>query len=353
MTEKNNSQNRIRDALSRIYDGQPPYFREYLRRYKEDPKSRVFAPLAEAYRRMGKVEEAIAICREGLTHHPEFTGGRVALAKCYMDKKQFSEAKLELEKIIDQVPENLLAQRLLGDTYQALDDSESALHCYKMALLLSPSDVALAERVKKLEMDLKETALVESSIEMEEPGREEEELEQAEAFAEAEASEPSVTETHFLAPEEKEPAITRQEAELIPVLSEDGKIEMVPFTDEKNLSSVDRLLGIKDSDPDDDAFSVGHVSKVFEGNQKKSEITTETLGDLYYSQGQYDRAIRIFEKIRQARPGADLDRKIEACRNKLGVEVDDSMRGKKIEMLQGILGKLKETKQADGEIEFQ
>ncbi|MEZ4751584.1 MAG: tetratricopeptide repeat protein [Bdellovibrionota bacterium] len=162
-----------------------------------------------------------------------------------------------------------------------------------------------------------------------------------------------MTETRFVAPEEKEPAITRLEAELIPVLSEDGKIEMVPFTDEKNLSSVDRLLGIKDEDPDDDAFSVGHVSKVFESNQKKSEITTETLGDLYYAQGQFDRAIRIFEKIRQVRPRADLDRKIEACRNKLGVELDDSQRGKKIEMLQGILGKLKETKQGDGDLEIQ
>src|SRR5580698_2425157 len=96
-SEKTTRQNRVREALGRIYDNYPPYFREYLRRFREDPTSRVFAPLAEAYRRMGQVEEAIEICREGLEHHPDFHGGRVALAKCYIDKRLFAEARVELE----------------------------------------------------------------------------------------------------------------------------------------------------------------------------------------------------------------------------------------------------------------
>src|SRR4051812_26198397 len=112
-TSKNPGTNRIREALSRIYDGQTPYFREYLRRYQEDPKSRVFAPLAEAYRRSGKVDDAIQICLEGLKHHPEFAGGRVALAKCYYDKKEFGACRDELELVVEKIPENLLAQRLL------------------------------------------------------------------------------------------------------------------------------------------------------------------------------------------------------------------------------------------------
>lgn len=69
------SQNRIRETLGKLYEHQPPHFREYIRRYQEDPTSRVFAPLAEAYRRLGRVDEAIDICLEGLKHHPEFPGG--------------------------------------------------------------------------------------------------------------------------------------------------------------------------------------------------------------------------------------------------------------------------------------
>ena len=253
--------NRIRDALSRIYDGQPPYFREYLRRYKEDPKSRVFAPLAEAYRRMGKVDDAIAICLEGLEHHPEFTGGRVALAKCYLEKKRPEDAKAELEGIIDQVPENLLAQKLLGETYQALNDLESALHCYKMALLLAPADVALAQKVKKIESQQKDVAFAQPEEEAEEIAL----VDAAEADLKQKAENASETKTDLPVLENTN---ATQEAELIPIVSDDGKIELVPFTDEKSVSSVDRLLGIDTDAQEEDAYRVEHVSELFELEQK-------------------------------------------------------------------------------------
>jgi hypothetical protein len=47
-----------------LYEEYPPYFREYLRRYEEDPTSRVFASLAEAYRKLGRLYDAISICRK-------------------------------------------------------------------------------------------------------------------------------------------------------------------------------------------------------------------------------------------------------------------------------------------------
>jgi len=159
--EKTSRQNRVREALGRLYDQQPPYFREYLRRFQEDPTSRVFAPLAEAYRKLGRVDEAIEICREGLEHHPDFYSGRVALAKCLVDKKDYQAARDELERVVRAVPENLLAQRVLGETYQACGDLNSALHCFKMALLLSPADVTLTEKVHSLEQHL---ALEASSV---------------------------------------------------------------------------------------------------------------------------------------------------------------------------------------------
>src|SRR5580704_11425858 len=72
--EKTPRPNRIREALGQLHEQQPPYFREYLRRFQEDPTSRVFAPLAEAYRRLGRFDEAIDICREGLEHNTDFHG---------------------------------------------------------------------------------------------------------------------------------------------------------------------------------------------------------------------------------------------------------------------------------------
>lgn len=334
------AQNRIREALARIYDGQPPYFREYLRRYKEDPKSRVFAPLAEAYRRIGKVDEAIAICLEGLQHHPEFTGGRVALAKCYLEKRRFQEARLELERVIEQAPENLLAQRLLGDTCLQLEDREAALHAYKMALLLSPSDVALAQKVRALETHAATIpkAPVLSDESSDELGDDQEALERLEAEAQlVPPPPPEIPPAPIEEPPEAAP-------ELVPVLSADGKIEMIPFTEDKQLSSVDRLLGVQETGIEDEAFRVEHVSQVFEEKASESEITTETLGDLYLAQGQFDRALRIFERIREARPSESLDRKIESTRARLGVSADQMSRERKIEVLQDVLDRVQTLK---------
>ena len=126
---------------------------EYLRRLQEDPASRVFVPVVEYYRRAGRLDEALDICREGLEHNPDYQVGRVALAKCYLDKKWFTEARAELERVVGVVPESLLGQRLRGDACLALRDRAAALHAYKMAMLLSPSDVGLAEKVHSLETD--------------------------------------------------------------------------------------------------------------------------------------------------------------------------------------------------------
>ena len=65
-----------------------PQIYHYLRRYQEDPRSRVFAPLAEAYRKAGLLDEAIEIARDGVRVHPHFVGGKVALARALFDKGQ-------------------------------------------------------------------------------------------------------------------------------------------------------------------------------------------------------------------------------------------------------------------------
>ena len=67
-----------------------PMIYDYLKKYQEDPTSRVFAPLAEAYRKAGLIDEAIEIAREGLRVHPNFVGGRVALIPWVICKSRIS-----------------------------------------------------------------------------------------------------------------------------------------------------------------------------------------------------------------------------------------------------------------------
>ena len=128
-----------------------PLIYSYLKKYQDDPKSRIFAPLAEAYRKAGLVDEAIEIAREGLEVHPHFIGGRVALARALFEKKSYAEVLQELEQIIHDVPDNLVAQKIYAESSLMLGHVANALNAYKMLLYFNPNDSETAQVVAELE----------------------------------------------------------------------------------------------------------------------------------------------------------------------------------------------------------
>lgn len=128
-----------------------PILYEYLRRYQENPRSRVFAPLAEAYRKAGLPEQALEIAREGLRVHPHFVGGRVALGRALFDLRRHAEVVQELSVVVRDVPDNLAAQRLLAESCLILGRVAEALDAYKMLLYFAPGDAQLAKLVQELE----------------------------------------------------------------------------------------------------------------------------------------------------------------------------------------------------------
>lgn len=130
----------------------PPLLLKYLKMFQDDPRSKIFAPLAEAYRKVGMIDEAIEICKEGLSANPEFTGGKVALARCYFEKKLHQLAKETLEPLIDRIPDNLIAQKLYADSCLALGFLREALQSYKMLLYFNPADREVAALVQELEL---------------------------------------------------------------------------------------------------------------------------------------------------------------------------------------------------------
>jgi tetratricopeptide (TPR) repeat protein len=128
-----------------------PIIYQYLKKFQDDPTSRVFAPLAEAYRKAGLVDEAIEIAREGLRVHPHFVGGRVALARALFEKKQYEQVVTELSNVVQDAPDNIVAQRLLGESCLMLGRVAEALSAYKMLLFFAPQDLDTAKIVSELE----------------------------------------------------------------------------------------------------------------------------------------------------------------------------------------------------------
>lgn len=133
-----------------------PLLLKYLKMYQDDPSSRIFAPLAECYRKIGLVDDAIEICKEGLAIHPDFIGGKVALARSYFDKKMFAQVRNVLLPVMEQAHDNLVAQRLLGDACLHLGYLNEAVNSYKMLLYFNPNDQEIYSIVQEIETSIYE-----------------------------------------------------------------------------------------------------------------------------------------------------------------------------------------------------
>ncbi len=123
----------------------------YKALYEKDPKSKVFAPLAEAYRKIQHFDEAMRLCHKGIHQHPQFPGGYLCLGRILIDQGHYDEALQHIEMATDLAPDNILAHALLGELALRLKKPKKALKAYKINLLLNPTDPKAARVVKKLE----------------------------------------------------------------------------------------------------------------------------------------------------------------------------------------------------------
>ena len=129
----------------------PGFIERYQIIFEKDKSTQLFAPLAEAYRKMGLLKQALEVCESGLEHHPNFISGLVAYAGVLYDLENYEKAKKVLDKATTQNPDNILAQFLLGKTLLKQKKPKEALNAFKMVLFLAPHHEEAGKQVKKLE----------------------------------------------------------------------------------------------------------------------------------------------------------------------------------------------------------
>lgn len=92
---------------------------ELRRRIGHGAAPGAFAALAEEHRRAGRLDEAVAVCREGLERYPTYVSARVTLGRALLDLGDVPGAIGELGHAVEQAPDNLAAARAL-ETARAL-----------------------------------------------------------------------------------------------------------------------------------------------------------------------------------------------------------------------------------------
>ncbi len=127
-----------------------PRLMELRQRLTDEANWRAFPQLADELRKLGRLDESLAVCRDGLRKHPDYRLARVTLAQLLLDRGDLEDARQELQAVLDSAPENVVAGRLLGDCLDRLGDSRAAYLAYKAALAFAPRDPLLLDRVREL-----------------------------------------------------------------------------------------------------------------------------------------------------------------------------------------------------------
>jgi tetratricopeptide (TPR) repeat protein len=114
--------------------------RRHEERLARDPGSLAFASLADAYRKAGRIDDAIRLCREGLERYPEYGTARLILAKALLDAADPERALEEVRVLISRTPMDAQAHRLAAELCRRLGRLDEAQGFLRHAVELDPMD---------------------------------------------------------------------------------------------------------------------------------------------------------------------------------------------------------------------
>lgn len=124
---------------------------EYQIILMRNPNAKVFAPLAEAYRKMGLLQQALEICERGVKYNPEYPSGLVAYGKILFELKRYDEAKDIFERATKMKMDNMLAHKLKALCFIKLNRFAEALESYKYVQFLNPNDEQASKFIQNWE----------------------------------------------------------------------------------------------------------------------------------------------------------------------------------------------------------
>ncbi len=293
-----------------------PIIVKYEKLLEDDPRSRSFAPLAEAYRQVGLLDKAFDVLKKGLRYNPEYLLGYLTLALCYFDKKEYGLAYSTLKPLIAQNRDNLKLQKVFADCAKKTNSLEEALDSYKYLLFLNPKDREIANQVAMLEEELHEEAVYAREdnptfdVGQLHPNPEDDkeidnwvQYDLSLSHQSSNQEDSIVDEWSVGRPDEIEGNI---EEEMLTFDREHGP-------DEESLIIYDESEQDGDDGDDDEAEDQLYQDNVITLERKSIEeveddiapVITHTLVDIYVKQGHYQKAKEILEKILEVGPKTD------------------------------------------------
>ncbi len=146
------SAHRARGAGASTQDPLSPGHRiaELQRLDAAHPVGRWFLPLGAALREAGRVKDALAVVRQGLSRDPDCLSGWVVLGQCYLALDELASSARVLSSVLRRDRENTVALRGLAIIHARRGEREEAAAHYRALLKLVPRDLAAQEALAAL-----------------------------------------------------------------------------------------------------------------------------------------------------------------------------------------------------------
>jgi Flp pilus assembly protein TadD len=135
----------------RMTDGFADRLAQLRARWEGDRSSRIFLQLAEEYRHLGRVQEALEVLNAGLEEHPGYLSALVAKGRCLLELGDALGARPVLERVVQQDPTQMVANKLLVRACLETGEPERARQRLELYSLLNDSDPEIEELERRVE----------------------------------------------------------------------------------------------------------------------------------------------------------------------------------------------------------
>lgn len=127
----------------------PALIDELEKQFRDNPR-RMFARLANEYRKSGDFMRAIEICSAHVPAQPGYISGHIVLGQALYDAGELEQAQDTFQTALSLDPENLIALRQLGDIARSRRDYGNARSWYTKLLEVDPQNDEVVAQLGEL-----------------------------------------------------------------------------------------------------------------------------------------------------------------------------------------------------------
>ncbi|MFQ5890279.1 MAG: tetratricopeptide repeat protein [Gemmatimonadota bacterium] len=287
-----------------------PSLAEEIRRYEEqysrNPDSLVFARLADAYRKAGDPERALAVLGEGLSRHADYLSAHIVRARAYADLGRPGEAVKAFEAVLERDAQNLVALRALAELALERSDVSAAHRWLSRLIQVDPVNEEARRTLAALELQQDradarggaEAAPAETSPPTPLGDRVDEAAGSRSGDSAAGRKKPETSVEGADESEARDPGISWWE---------EATTEAPPVEPPDAGRSPWQDLWEREPEPPRE-----------EEDAEDGDLLTRTMAELYAGQGLYEEAIEIYQELLKDRPDdADLRRRLTDTRARM------------------------------------